>query len=393
MTLQLATWAMYGLALFGVAVQLVELYALWAMRRRRIPDISSFPGFSVLKPLCGLDDELVENLESHAAIDYPGEWELILGVRNEVDLAYPIARDFAARHPERVTLVIQEGEPGHNPKVNQLITLTRRARHELIAVTDSNIRVPPTCLREHAALLSNPEVGLTSHDYCGAGERRLGAILDNMTLASFGATNIAMAYVVLRYDQVVGKSIALRRSVLKEIGGWHELKDVLAEDQRMGVALKKLKLRTAVCPTTVMNFQRDQPLNHFWKRNSRWAMIRFRVLFPLVLAEPLLNTFVVVLVAALFSYRSAFAWVLVAGAALFSALFTNTAAVLTRGHGFKLPHLALIPLRDLLFFFIWARGASMGEVTWRGNRMRVLAKTRLAAPAALARVKKLGKSR
>jgi ceramide glucosyltransferase len=122
-------------------------------------------------------------------------------------------------------------------------------------------------------------------------------------------------------------------------------------------------------------------------------MIRFRVLLPIVLAEPLLNTFILSLAAALVFYRSPVAWALVGAAALFSIFFTNTAALLTRGYGFKLWHLALVPFRDLLLFFIWLRGATMGEVTWRGNRMRVLAKTRLAAPAALARVKKLSKSR
>jgi ceramide glucosyltransferase len=392
MPLPLATLILYGLAALGVAVLLLELYALWKLPRRTLPTPRSYPSFSVLKPLCGLDDELLLNLESHLAVDYPGDWEVLLGVRSNSDLAYPLAREFAAAHPDRVRLVVQQGEPGHNPKVNQLITLTREARFELIAVTDSNVRVPPNYLREHAALLEDPSIGLTSHDFAGAGERRLGAIFDNMTLASFLAPSIAVANVVLHIDQVVGKSIALRREVLKEIGGWHELKDVLAEDQRMGVALQQLGLRTAVCPTPVLSIQRDQPLSYYWGRYTRWAMIRFRVLIPGVLFEPLLNTVVVVLVGTLLAADRPVAWAILACAILFSMAFTQTAAVLARGYGFSALQLLLIPFRDLLFFFTWLRGATLRQVTWRGNRLLVLAKTRLAAPDALARARKLGKA-
>ncbi|MHB8879637.1 MAG: glycosyltransferase, partial [Myxococcaceae bacterium] len=191
MTLPLATWILIALAGVGVAAQLVELYGLWQVRHRRWPEPPRYPGFSVLVPLAGADEELRENLESHLAADYPGEWELVLGVRSEEDPAYPIARAFVAQHPERVRLALQQGEPGHNPKVNQLITLTQRARYDFIAVADSNVRVGPGHLREHAAVLATPNIGLSTHGLGGIGERSLGAILDNMTLASFCAPNLA----------------------------------------------------------------------------------------------------------------------------------------------------------------------------------------------------------
>ena len=41
-------------------------------------------------------------------------------------------------------MVIQEPSAGLNPKVNQLITLARAARHPLLLISDSNVRVGPT---------------------------------------------------------------------------------------------------------------------------------------------------------------------------------------------------------------------------------------------------------
>ena len=389
MPLPLASLVLIAIACLGAVLLVAEITCLWIVRDRSLREPATFPSFSVIKPLCGLDDELKENLESHLETDYPGPFEVLLGVRNEKDLAYPLAKAFADAHPDKVRLVLQQGEPGHNPKVNQLITLTREAKYEIIALTDSNVRVFPRYLQEHAAVLEDPKIGLSSHLFTGVGEQRLGAILDNLTLASFCAPNIAIGSVVMRLDQIVGKSIALRREVLAEVGGWHEVKDVLAEDQRLGSALRKMGLRTALCRTPVLNVQRTQSFAQFWGRHTRWAMIRFRVLMPGVLFEPLLNPFLFALAAALVAPRSPVAWTFALGAAVYSMAVTQVSAMLTRGHPFALTHMLLIPVRDLLLFFAWLRGSTKRWVTWRGTRLQVLSKTRLAAADALARAKNI----
>ena len=97
---------------------------------------------SVLKPLCGVDDDLVENLESFLAQDYP-EFELVLGVERESDPAWALAKSLAERHPGKVQAVVQRGSVGLNPKVNQLATLARVARFDWLVISDSNVRVPP----------------------------------------------------------------------------------------------------------------------------------------------------------------------------------------------------------------------------------------------------------
>jgi ceramide glucosyltransferase len=393
MQLSILSWALFGVAGLSLLIVTVEVYALRLIRRRKVSRPTRFPSVSIIKPLCGLDDDLVENLESHLALRYAGAIELLLGVRSEKDAAYPLARDFAAAHPERVRLVIQKGEPGHNPKVNQLISLTREAKNEILVVTDSNVRVPEHYLDELVGLLEQPNVGLASNVFVGVGEQRLGAILDNLLLSSFCAPNLAIADLILPNDQIVGKSLAIPRKVLDQLGGWHEYKDVLAEDQQMGRALREHGYHSILGATPVFNIQRTQGVRAFWKRHSRWAMIRFRVLIPGVLLEPLLNSFLWALIAALASWRSSTAWLLAGAVAVASAALTQTAAYIARGHGFRWHHLLLVPVRDVLFFFIWLRGATLRWVDWRGTKLLVLAKTRLAAPDALMRAKNMQRSR
>lgn len=377
MNLSIAAWVAYGLVAFGVTVAAAELWFLYVLSRRTLPVPEVWPGISLLKPLAGADDELLANLRSHLAIDYPGPWEILLGVRSESDGAYVLAQQLAREHPERVRLVLQEGAPGFNPKVNQLITLTKHARYEVLALTDSNVRVGPGYLREHAGMLIPPKVALSSHLFSGDGEETVGAAFDNMTLMNFCAPNVAIGEVAFKMTQIIGKSLAVKRSVLEEIGGWESVKDLLAEDQRLGKALRKAGYLTAICPTFVSNVQRRQRLSDFWGRQTRWAMIRFRVLIPGVFAEVLLNMPSTTLVAALVAGGPAWSWAVFAGACVASMVNTQLTARILRGRGFALRWLLLVPLHDFAFLLVWLRGATLREVNWRGNRLSVKENTRL----------------
>lgn len=81
----------------------------------------------MLKPLCGLDDDLHRNLRSFARLRYPA-YEVLLGVKDARDPALLVALEAARRWPRVFRVVLQRGAPGLNRKVNQLITLSAAAR-------------------------------------------------------------------------------------------------------------------------------------------------------------------------------------------------------------------------------------------------------------------------
>lgn len=387
--LTLASTILFGITFSLLAAMLIPIRCMAWIRQQRPSEPSRWPGISILKPLAGLDDELEENLRSHLAVEYPGPWEMVLGVRSETDPAYPVARAFVAAHPDRARLVLQQGAPGYNPKVNQLITLTRAARYEVIALTDSNVRVARSFLREVASVLSQPDVGIATAMIAGVGERGIGAVLDNMTLAVHAGPFLSVGSVIFKLNDIAGKAMAMRKEALDKAGGWRSVRKILAEDALLGRAFRRLGLRAAFCPTPIENVQVSQPLSHFWRRQTRWLLIRYRNVFPAVLLEPFTLPCLTGLAGALASPTRPVAWLLFAAAVGLDLLTTQACAYVLRGHGFKPWHLLLVPVREVVFFASWLRAATLREVDWRGNSFRVLAGTRLASPEVVARARRL----
>lgn len=368
------TWTLVpvALAFLAIALNLLLFAGVIGLRRRhrQLSDCDPWPGISCIKPLAGLDDDLEHNLQTHLEVDYPGPWELLLGVRDSSDAAYPVAAALASKHPDRVRIVLQSYHGGSNPKVNQLISLTREARYDIVASSDSNARVHRDYLREHASLLSDERCGLTTQMYAGVGERSFGAACDNMTLISFACVAVAASDVLLRAPQVVGKSMVLRRSALEAIGGWESVQDVLAEDQRLGAMIRHAGYTVAYAPTAIENVQRSNSFRQFWDRQARWAMIRFRI-FPGVWLEPLLNAPGWGLVAIAVAPRSWVAWGAAGATAVFSAGYTQLCARVIRGHLFAVRWIVFSPIRELAMLGVWATGMFRREVTWRGHRFWV----------------------
>jgi ceramide glucosyltransferase len=376
---------LFGAAVCGVVLLAVQQVALRlhlaggpARRpRRRAP-------VSILKPLCGVDDDLEANLERFATLDYAA-YEVVLGVRDERDAAYPLAVAAAMRWPDRVRVVLQRGAPGLNPKVNQLVTLASAARHEILVVSDSNVRVPDGYLDELVALFEDPTVGCVTHPVAGADEQTLGSLLDNLHLASsVGAGQVAAKRVAGR-DLVVGKSMALRRADLERLGGFAAFADYLAEDyvigQRVGTVLGK---RVAVARTPVINVSRRRSVGDFYRRYARWSVIHRTAIAPSTyMAQSLLNPTPIALVAlALAPSLGALACVTAIGASK-AALDVGAGRALRPG-GFGVRALACVAVKDLLLAAAWVHGLSHDTVLWRGNRLRVLPGSRLARAAAAA---------
>ncbi|MGZ6131608.1 MAG: glycosyltransferase [Myxococcaceae bacterium] len=375
--------ATLGLVLLAAAAVGVAALALmlgltvWHVRRPGLVP-SAWPGISVLKPLCGADDDLAANIASFATLPYAGAWEVILGVRSPDDAAWPVAEEAVRRWPERMRLVRQGGEVGLNPKVNQLVGMARAARHDLLVVSDSNIRVPDAYLADIAAHLARPGVACVTHPIGGAGHRTLGALLDNLHLASSVATGMVAAERVARRPLVVGKSMALWRRDLELLGGFESVANVLAEDHALGSRIRsELRAGVAVSSLPVWNIAVEKSVGHFFRRYLRWSVIhRTAISFPAYLAESLLNP--IPLAAIGYALRPT------PGAAITLAVFAVLKPTLDavafshlRRERFSWRAFGVVWLKDLLLFATWVHGLFARTVVWRGNRLRVHAGSRL----------------
>jgi ceramide glucosyltransferase len=375
-------WFLFAVAGFGVLAALVQLVVL--RLHRRAPADSSFPlpAISILKPLCGVDDDLERNLSSFAAIDYPA-YEVLLGVRDRTDPAWRVAEAAARRWPGRFRVMLQRGERGLNPKVNQLIGLTAAARHDVLLVSDSNVRAPDGYLHDVARHLADPGVGLVTHPVGGVGERSIGSALENLQAAAAVGPATVAAQRLGRRDVVVGKSMAIRREDLVRLGGFESVRNFLAEDYVLGVSVaRKLGKRVAIGSVAIPGVSERRTLSGYLARYGRWCVMQRKIAGPGVYAlQALLYPLPFALLGLAFAPRWD-ALGLVVLVWLGKALLDAQTAREMRGHGFGVRVLWLSPLKDALFLVAFLRAFGENTVEWRGNRLVVLSGSRLVRASA-----------
>ncbi|MBN9686669.1 MULTISPECIES: ceramide glucosyltransferase [unclassified Corallococcus] len=367
------------LAASAVGLFALLLQALFVRRHRRtVPQAPTHqPGLSILKPLCGVDDDLEANLARFAQLPYP-HYEVLLGVKDARDPAYAVARAAQARWPHVMRVVLQEGEPGLNPKVNQLVTLSSEARFDLWVVSDSNTRVGDHYLEEIAAAFEDPTVGCVTHPVAGLGERSFGSLLDNLHLSSSAAAGMIAAKHVADRDIVVGKSMALRREDVEALGGFFSVKDVLAEDYVIGQwVTRKLGKRVVLAHAPVFNVSLRKSVDAFFQRYLRWSVIHRTAVSPSTYAaQALLNPVPLAVLGALI-HPSALTGLAALAVALGKVWVDVAVFRSLRPQPVSWRAAPAVLVKDALLFAAWWHGAFRRTVDWRGTRLRVVSGTRL----------------
>src|SRR5919199_2326410 len=192
----------------------------WVWRRRRADAAATaLPPVTVLKPLCGLEPDLEENLRSFCDQSYPSV-QILFGARSADDPALEVARRVAAAFPDRDIDVLSGERPlGANRKVNTLANLLPRARHDVLVIADSDIRVGATYLREIVAPLQNPSVGLVTCTYRGAPTSSFWSRLGALAIDEWVFPSVLVSLALGSADYCSGATMALRRETLEAIGG------------------------------------------------------------------------------------------------------------------------------------------------------------------------------
>src|SRR5271166_6436364 len=130
--------------LVGTAVAAVRF------ARRATPSGAERPPVSLLKPLHGAEPGLYENLRSFAEQDYPVV-QVVLGLNDANDSAWPVAQALIRDLPASdIALVRDPPVRGSNLKVANLENMLTAARHDILVISDSDMRVDRRCHRAAA---------------------------------------------------------------------------------------------------------------------------------------------------------------------------------------------------------------------------------------------------
>ena len=232
--------AILACATVATGFQFFQVAAAWRFlrRARRGRWAGALPPVTVLKPLKGPGVELYENLASFCRQSYPS-YQIVFGVANAHDPAVAVVQRLRRDFPERdIVLAVGSGR-GTNRKVANLEHMMPHARHDVLVMSDSDIRVRPDYLRTLVGPLADPAVGLTTCLYRGRGHFGLPSIIESLFINTDFVPNALVAQWVQPFRYAFGASIAVKRAALPAgrlvlLGG--DACDAVGRHRRAGVS-------------------------------------------------------------------------------------------------------------------------------------------------------------
>lgn len=344
------------------------------LARPTLPEPPTPPPVSILKPLKGRDPSLEANLLSFFEMK-ASDFELVFGVEEATDPALAVVRRLCARFPSVSTqIVVDSRRLGLNPKVNNLANMLRHARHELVLISDSNVRVQPHYLSDMRAHLAAPGVSLVTSPIRAAAAQGLGGAVESLQLNTWVMGGVSALNECFGRACVVGKSMMLSRRDLEAIGGLEHLVHYLAEDQVCGEDIANAGGGIVLSSSPVDNVLGRLSLRQAISRHLRWARIR-RHVSPLGYLGEVLSNPVGIAAGAVLAAPSALTGVgfLASLAAMSVMAWSAERRLGARRPAWAYPPLEL--LRSLMVALLWPVPFFSSRVVWRGHRLRIGART------------------
>jgi ceramide glucosyltransferase len=361
----------FVLTVFGIGYQFFALTAALRFFRRaarwtRLDDHT--PPVTVMKPLRGSGVELYANLESFCRQDYPA-YQIVFGVAEPDDPAVDIVRRLQRAFPNRDLVLSVGTRTAANGKIGNLLQMMEHAAHDLLVLSDADVRVEPEYLRTMVRPLQEPSVGLSTCLYRARGTVGLATALESLFVnTDFVPMTLIGNWLGIR--SAYGASIAIKRAVLDAIGGLEVVADQLADDYVLGQRAMAAGYELAVLPYMVETILDAVTLREVWRHQIRWART-YRTVQPL--------GWFMAIVTHLTTWAVLF-WLATGGTPL--AQWTLLAALGARllGLGVLMFRLReretarqfwLLPAKDLAVTAIWMASWLGRDVEWGGRRFRV----------------------
>jgi ceramide glucosyltransferase len=334
------------------------------------------PAISILKSLKGCDETTADSLRTWFKQNYSGRVEILLAVANAGDPVCEIVRQLIAENPKcRAQLVVCENLIGANAKVAKLSQLQKLAAHDLILISDADVRVPPDFLANFVMPLRDEKTALVNCFYCLANPATMAMRWEAVAINADFWSQVLQSQTLKPLDFALGAAILLRHRSLDEIGGFAAIANCLADDYQLGQRIARNGQHIALCPVVVECWDTPQNWTQVWKHQLRWGRT-IRVCQPLPYFFSILSNAtlwpVLWLVTAVLS-GSFLCAPLTAGFFLLLriVLAQNLQRHFTPERRLISPFW-LVPVKDFLQAAIWLAAFLGNSVEWRGRKMKVL---------------------
>ncbi|NIR30410.1 MAG: glycosyltransferase [Gammaproteobacteria bacterium] len=367
-----------GGSLVGILYLIAAVGAVRAFRVRgpRAPSSPHAPPVTILKPVCGDEPGLYENLRSFCEQDYPTV-QVVFGARHSGDSALPVVRRLMRDLPDAdLSVVVAGGTRGANQKVGNLANMMSVVRHDVLVIADSDMRVRPDYLTAVVSPLGDPRVGLVTCLYVGRPVRGLWAALGAMSINYGFVPLVLVGRLIGAMEGCFGATIVLRREVLDRIGGFAPFSNQLADDFALGEAVRALGWRAELSRYVVDNLVSESEFRQLLQHELRWART-IRAITPFgyacsVITLPLGLS----LLAVALSWGSAEAVTVFLIAYICRLILVR---VIERTFGLDAESSWWVPVRDLLSLVVFAVSFCGKKVVWRDRELRTGSDGRLFA--------------
>lgn len=378
-----AALLLLALAPFGYyIVAIVAARRFFSKRTAPLPGDFT-PPVCILKPIYGLDRETYENYASFCRQDYP-EFEILFCVSDDRDPAVPVIQKIIVDFPERPIHLLVGSEPlGASDKVNKLCRMVGEARHEIVIVTDSDVRVEPGFLRAIAAAFHDPEVGGVTCLYRGLTDGSFAAGLEAMGNSTDFAAGVLVNWFGGRIDFMLGAIMATTKKNLAAIGGFEALVDYFCDDFELGnrIAKKGRHIELSTLPVSIV-YPRETLAEAFWHQ-VRWNLsIRYSrpaghlgLIFTQGLPWTILAAFVAPSAPIALAYVAAYV--------VLRSEMARTVGIWGMQDRPLRAKLALLPVRDAFAFLVWLASFFPQRIRWRDKEFYV--RNRRLVPIATSR--------
>ncbi len=381
-------YALLALAVFGLITSSVftgmTLAAVPRFLRERREALAALdrepayrPPLSLLKPLHGADPGLEAYLATFFEQNYP-VYEILFCARSADDAGLAIARRVAARYPDvPVQFLSTGGQPDYiNAKVASMEIMEAHATHDILVISDSDVRVTPDYLESVALPFSDPRVGGLTCPYRGiAAEGGLWARLEAVGMSVEMTAGVLVARSLEGMQFTLGPTMAFRRETIRRMGGFRVTADYCADDFVLGNQTYNLGetviLSHHAIDHMVINSSFWQSMLHQtrWMKSTRFSRPRGHFGTALTFSMPfgLLG-----FAAALALGHGKIAVGLLAWAVVSRWLLSIAVGNWIVGDSNWINLIVLYPIRDLMGFFFWAASYLSSRIHWRGSRYQLL---------------------
>jgi ceramide glucosyltransferase len=339
---------------------------------RRMAAQTSLPGVTFLKPLKGCDPDTRNCLRSWFLQKYPGPVQIIFGVASAEDAVCSVVRELLAEFTAVDARLIVCGENlGANAKVSTLRQLEPHCCHELLMISDADVRVPPEFAANVTPLLSDPNVGLVNCFYRLPNPSTLATQWEAVAVNADFWSQVLQSRSLRPVDFALGAVMTLPAAQLQAIGGFATLADYLADDYQLGRCVsrqnKRIEFATLVAECC------DPPMTwpQVWAHQSRWART-IRVCQPVPFFLSILNNATLWPLLLLADTRQPLAVCAAAGCVVFR-VFTawRQQSRLTQSRRHTV-YGWMAPVKDILDALVWAAAFTGNKIVWRGDSYRIL---------------------